>query len=287
MHTPKKFAPFYLTFVFVLSFFLPGCDIASKEDGKTLATFDGMKITEKEFQQKVSSLPRQLREVALRNKREFLDDMASEHYLLKEAERRKVESQKDVRDLIDAARKKIMVAKLIDTEIDKKVTLTPEEVRGYYETRKEDFMTPLILRAQHILVKTEEEAKIVKAELTAGADFEELARAKSIDSTAIRGGDLGFFQKGQFFPEFEAVAFAMKKGQTSDIIKTQFGYHIIRLTDRAEPRLRDFNSVRHYVEERMLNEKRSTAFKSYVGKLKGNLKMKVDEKALDAVSPNP
>ena len=144
-------------------------------------------------------------------------------------------------------------------------------------------MTPLLLRAQHILVKTEEEAKVVEAELATGADFEELARAKSIDGTAIRGGDLGFFQKGQFFPEFEQVIFTMKKGETGPILKTQFGYHVIRLTDRAEPHLRDFKAVRQRVEERIVNERRSVAFRAYVAKLKGNTKMSIDEKALEAV----
>jgi peptidyl-prolyl cis-trans isomerase C len=285
MLTTYRVTPYFLAFALVLSLLVSGCGESSRNSGKTLATFGGMKITEDEFNQKASSLPRQLRQVALRNKREFLEDMSNEHYLLKEAERRKINLQKEVKNLIEAARRKILIAKLIDTEIDKKVTLTAEEVRDYYDAHKEDFMTPLLLRAQHILVKTEEEAKVVQAELAAGADFEELARAKSIDGTAIRGGDLGFFQKGQFFPEFEQAVFAMKKGETSGILKTQFGYHIIRLTDRAEPRLRDFKAVRQHVEERIINEKRSTAFKAYVSKLKGNTKMNIDEKALEAVVP--
>ncbi len=282
--TPKAM-PYFLTFSFVLSLFVSGCGNSSQDGGKTLATFGGMKITEDEFVRKASSLPKQLRQAALRNKREFLEDMANEHYLLKEAERLKIDTQPEIKSLIAAARHKILIAKLVNMEIDKKVTLTPEEVRDYYDAHQEDFMTPLLFRAQHILVKSEEEAKAVQAELAAGADFEELARAKSIDGTAIRGGDLGFFQKGQFFPEFEQAIFTMKKGETGPILKTQFGYHIIRLTDRAEPRLRDFKAVRQHVEERIINEKRSAAFKAYVAKLKGNTKMTIDDKALEAAVP--
>jgi peptidyl-prolyl cis-trans isomerase C len=271
----------FSSFMLVLSL-VTGC--GKSDDGKTLATFDGMKITRKEFDQKLSSLPRQLRAAAMRNKREFLEDMANEHYLLREAERRHLDSQPDVKDLLNAARKKILVAKLVDSDIDKKVTITPEEVRAYYDSHKDDFMTPLLLRAQHILVKTEDEAKAIRAQLDSGADFEELARAKSIDATAMRGGDLGFFQKGQFLPDFEDAVFALKKGQTGEA-KTQYGYHIIRLTDRAEPRLRDFNSVKSYVEERILREKRSALFKDYVGKLRKDAKLKVDEKTLEEAGP--
>ncbi len=285
MPKTRKDAPFFLAFALALSLLTSGCGDSSQGGGKTLATFGGMKITEDEFKQKSESLPKQLRQAALRNKREFIEDMANEHYLLKEAERLKIEAQPEVKSLIAAARRKILIAKLVSLEIDKKITLVPEEVRDYYDAHKEDFMTPLLLRAQHILVKTEEEAKVVQSELAAGADFEELARAKSIDGTALRGGDLGFFQKGQFFPEFEQAVFAMKKGETSPILKTQFGYHIIRLTDRAEPRLRDLKAVRQHVEERIINEKRSAAFKAYISKLKGNTKMNIDEKALEAVAP--
>ena len=114
-------------------------------------------------------------------------------------------------------------------------------------------------------------------------ESEELARQHSIDSTAPRGGDLGFFQKGQFVPEFEEAVFALKKGEISLPVKTAFGYHIIRLNDRAEPRLRELKSVKNLVEERLMNEKRSSTFKSLIEKLRGNVKVDIDEKALEVI----
>ena len=259
--------------------FCVGCQ---KKDGSlVLARFDGDTITENQLLRKLATLPQDIRLTALKRKKEFLEDMASEHFLLKEAKHKGLEKDPDVVALIDAARRKIIVAKLIETEIDKKITLEADAASKYYEARKQDFMTQPVLRASHILVKTEEEATQIKNKLNQGADFEELARAKSMDATAQRGGDLGFFQKGQFVPEFEDKVLQMKKGEVSEPVKTRFGYHIIKLTDQMPSSLKEFKTVKRLIEERLVSEKRTEAFKKLVEKLRGSEKINVDEKALE------
>ena len=261
-----------------------GCLSLKSDKSKVLARFDGISVTENDFSRKVLGLPKPVQAVAMSRKKELVEDMAAEHFLLKEAQRRGLDQDADVKDLLDTAHDKILIARLVEKEVDEKITLNQDEVAKYYEFHKDEFMTPLLLRASHILVKTEEEANAVKAQLDAGGDFEELARSRSIDATAMRGGDLGFFQKGQFVPEFEEAVFALQKGQVSAPVKTAFGYHIIRLNDRAEPRLRDLKAVKKLVEERLVNEKRSKMFKELVGKLKSNAKIEFDEKALEAMT---
>ena len=261
------------------------CCLSLKSDNsKVLAKFDGTAVTEREFSKKVLGLPKSVQGAALERRKDLVEDMAAEHFLLKEALRRGLDKDGDVKDLFEAARKKILIARLIEKEVDEKITLGPDDLAKYYEFHQEEFMTPLLLRASHILVKTAEEANVLKAQLDGGADFEELARSKSTDSTAIRGGDLGFFQKGQFVPEFEEAVFALQKGQVSGPVKTSFGYHIIRLNDRAEPRLRDLKSVKNLVKERLVNERRSKTFKEFVEKLQGNAKIEFDDKALEEVT---
>lgn len=260
--------------------FCVGCQ--KKDNSPVLARFDGGTITETQLLKKIETLPQDIRSAALKHKKEFLEDMASEHFLLKEAKRKGLEKDPDVTALLDAARRKIIVAKLIETEIDKKITLEPEAAGKYYEARKQEFMTPPVLRASHILVQSEEEATQLRSQLDQGADFEELAREKSIDATARRGGDLGFFQKGQFVPEFEEKVFQMKKGEISQPVKTRFGYHIIKLTDQIPSSLKEFKSVKRLIEERLAGEKRTEAFKKFLEKLKGSQKVNIDEKALEA-----
>jgi len=87
------------------------------------------------------------------------------------------------------------------------------------------------VRASHILVNTEQEAKNIIEQLNAGKKFEDLAKQCSSCPSGQKGGDLGYFTRGKMVPEFEQAAFAMKKGQVSAPVKTAFGYHIIKVTD--------------------------------------------------------
>ena len=258
-----------------------GCVSKHADKSKVLARFDGTTITENDLLSRIKSLPKTVQAIISERKKDLLEDMAAEHFLLKEAERRGLDKDPDVNNLIQTAHNKILIAKLVEKEVDQKIHVEAEEVAKYYEFHKEEFMTPLLLRAAHILVKTQEEADSVKAALDGGADFEEMARQKSLDATAIRGGDLGFFQKGQFVPEFEEAVFAMKKGEVSGPVKSPFGYHLIKLNDRMEPRLRELKAVRNIIEERLFREKRSKTFMEFVDMLKGNAKIDIDEKALE------
>lgn len=277
---------YFLLILLAGPFLLGGC-LENKKSGLTLARFDGATITESDFAAKIKSLPRELQSIVLRRRKDFIEDMVDEHFLEKEAKKRGIQSLPDVKALIQQAQKKIVIAKLIELEVDRKVSLEDGEAEKYYEAHKDQFMTPPLLRASHILVETKQEADTLKIQLSNGADFSELARSRSIDSTAPRGGDLGFFQKGQLIPEFEEVALKMNPGDTSDVFQTQFGYHIIQLTDRAEPKLRDFKSVKSVVERQLLNEKRTKRYREFADKIKTGAKIEIDEKNLNTVFSTP
>ena len=263
---------------------MSGCASKKAPQGAELARFDGTSITENQFLQKFQTLPPEVRKFASSRRKQFLEDLAAEHFLMKEADRQSIAKDPEVENLLEAARRKIVIARLVEKEIDGKVVIGPEEAQKYYEAHRDEFMTPLTLRASHILVKTQEEATLIKTALLSGSDFEEMARKSSVDATAIRGGDLGFFQKGRFIKEFEDEAFSMKKGELRGPVRSQFGYHLIRLTDRLEPMRREFKDVKGFIEQRLLAEKRSQAFKLFLTKLKGNVKIEIDETKLGALN---
>lgn len=273
--------PFIILTIIV---FAAGCT-SKKPEGKPVARFGNETVTDVDFVRKAENLPRELRAAAFRKRQQFLEDLVGERFLLQEARKRKLDQDPEVADLIEQAQNKILVAKLIQLEVDNKLQMDTEEAQRFYDIHKDEFLTPLMLRASHILVKTREEADALKAELDTGGDFEEAARRKSIDPTGIRGGDLGFFQKGQFVPEFEQAVFSMNKGELKGPVQSQFGWHIIKLTDRVEPTQRSFDTVKSRIEERLILEKRSQNFRAYLQKLKGNVKVDVDEKALEAIEP--
>ncbi len=148
----------------------------------------------------------------------------------------------------DSIRNQLLMVEL-QAAVAGPVELTPEEVQAYWDENQANYEAGEEVRASHILVKTEDEAKAILAELEAGGDFAKIAQEKSIDTgTAPKGGDLGWFGSGTMVPEFEDAAFALEAGQRSGIVQTQYGFHIILLAERkaaARPELAD---VRDKVE---------------------------------------
>jgi peptidyl-prolyl cis-trans isomerase C len=141
-------------------------------------------------------------------------------------------------------KRKIAIEKFIMQEFSDKTVISDEEGRRYYSNNLDDFTKPEQIMASHILVNVpvgmspaDKEAALAKItnlqqQLANGADFAELARENSEDSTAANGGALGYFMRGQMVPAFEKAAFAAEKDEVSDIVETEFGYHLIKVLDR-------------------------------------------------------
>ena len=143
--------------------------------------------------------------------------------------------------------------------------VTEEQALAYYNENQSYFITPLSLRASHILLLDAEHTDARRAEmeqilerLNNGEDFAELAMEYSEDGSAENGGDLGTFGLGQMVPEFENAALALEPGEISGIVETQFGYHIILLTEKTEETLSPFEDVRESIDS-VLNGERTTA----------------------------
>lgn len=134
-------------------------------------------------------------------------------------------------------------------------TVSEEEVKARYDKEVAATEPEPEIRARHILLKTEEEAKAVIAELDQGADFAELAKEKSTGPSGKEGGDLGFFDKGRMVPEFEQAAFALEKGAyTKEPVKTQFGWHVIMKEDERLSQPPAFEQVKDQVRQVVLRE---------------------------------
>jgi peptidyl-prolyl cis-trans isomerase C len=129
-----------------------------------------------------------------------------------------------------------------------KAAATPDALKKAYDDAAKNMGNEQEVRARHILVPTEDEAKAVLAEIKKGTDFAELAKQKSKDpGAAAEGGDLGYFGKDQMVPEFAEVAFKLDKGQVSDPVKTQFGWHIIKVEDKRIKPVPSFDQVKEQV----------------------------------------
>ena len=138
-----------------------------------------------------------------------------------------------VKSQIDEATRKIILGALLQREIESRIKApSQEEVNQYHLTHSDEFQQEKQVKARHILLKDETEAKKIAAELKKGAEFTALARDNSSCPSAAQGGDLGFFTRNRMVKEFADAAFALKKGEVSPPIKTKFGYHLIKVTEK-------------------------------------------------------
>jgi peptidyl-prolyl cis-trans isomerase C len=179
----------------------------------------------------------------------------------------------------------IALSKLIEKEIAAKITLGPNDAKDFYDQNPEIFKTPEMVRASHILVAVDKAAspedkakaldkmKEIQKRVQGGEDFAEVAKQVSDCPSKAQGGDLDFFQRGQMVPPFEDAAFTLKTGQVSDIVETEFGYHLIKATDRKEPGVMAFDEMKPRIEQHLKSEKVNQQLAQYVDKLRSSAKI--------------
>jgi len=134
------------------------------------------------------------------------------------------------------------------------VKIEEDEMRYYYDAHIDEFEKGESIHARHILLENEEDAKDILKKLKRGEDFTKLAKKYSTGPTKDTGGDLGYFERGRMVPEFEEAAFALDAGEISDVVKTKFGYHIIKVEDRRQPRADEFEDVEEKIKNKLLKE---------------------------------
>lgn len=262
-------------------FALPGCGQKPGSD-TVIVSVGGKDITIRDFNERLTNLPERYREVVNKRKDEYLQELINDTLLYQEALRKGLHEDKDAKKVIEEAKKKILIARLLRDEVDAEIDITEEDIVEFYEENQDRYMTPEVMRVSHILVPTMEDAKKIQEELAKGASFEDVARAKSVDPTAQRGGDIGYFPKGQLMPEFEAGCADLEIDEVSGIVKTKLGYHIIKLTDKRDPQLRPIDQVKDKIKIQLRAIKRQNLFNDLLTKLRGNTEIKINEKALDA-----
>jgi peptidyl-prolyl cis-trans isomerase C len=189
--------------------------------------------------------------------------------------------------LREDAKTDILVNKLLEQEVTQKILVKPSDIATFYEKNPDRFQQAESVRAAHILVlvpqdadeKTRATAK-ARAEAAlkaakAGQDFAQLARRYSNDASAQRGGDLGFIPKGQMVPAFEAAAFALEPGQVSDLVETQFGYHVIKALEKRPARVVPFVEAAAQIEQFLEQQQRQEKSKALVEQLKSKGKVQI------------
>lgn len=228
----------------------PAAALPTPADG-VLARVHGVEIRQADLDAAEEDIGgQQTAQMSPEQKREYLLSFVIDLTLAaRAAEQRRIQDGPDFARRLAYHRNKLLVETLLNNETRERVT--EEAMRKIYDEQRARITPEDEVRARHILVETEEEAKALIAQIRGGGDFEAIAREKSKDPGGQRnGGDLGFFTKGQMVTEFAEAAFAMQPGQLSETpVKSQFGWHIIKVEERRQRPIPTFEQVRGQIED--------------------------------------
>lgn len=218
------------------------------------ATVEGESITGKQVLVFVQKLPPQLQAAPADKLLELIvNQMVNDRLVAKAAADEKLDAQPDVAKRIQEAKEQVIRDAFVEKQLAGKVT--DATVKAKYDELIKAMPAQDEVRASHILVKDEATAKDVLAQLSKGGDFAALAKKYSIDPTKENGGDLGYFVRPAMVKEFGDAVFAMKKGEVSKTpIKTQFGYHIVKIVDRRPQEKPKFDQVKDQIKGQLTDE---------------------------------
>jgi peptidyl-prolyl cis-trans isomerase C len=181
----------------------------------------------------------------------------------------------------------MVIQQLIESKVTPQIKITDAQSKEFYDTHPELFKKPEQVKASHILIKTEPSAgeeekgkarkklEDVQAKLKKGEKFDALAKQFSECPSSEKGGDLGYFSRGQMVKPFEDAAYAMKPGDVSDIVATQFGYHLIQVTDKKPESTTTYEEAKAKIDNHLKQEKMMEGVNAYIQKLKADAKIQV------------
>jgi peptidyl-prolyl cis-trans isomerase C len=237
---------------------------------RILATVGGIGITDRDIDEFLMSLGQ--RGQMYNNpegRRAVLEQIIGNKLLLLDAKRNLYEAETAFREQLNRLKDNLLIS-YAGEKVFSGVNVTEAEAKEYFEANKEKFLQGETVNASHILVDTEEKAKSIYEEISSGKKtFEEAAKEYSSCPSGQGGGNLGDFGRGQMVPEFDNAVFEMEVGTVTEVpVKTQFGYHLIKLNSKGEAKEPEYSEVSGEIKTMLLGEKRRKAYESKINQLK-------------------
>ena len=237
---------------------------------KVIATVGGHQITEAEVEAFIRSLPREQQAYASHPdfRKQCEEQLIAVYAFAKYGEEEKIDETEEFKSVMENARKDIL-AQMAMRKLFATVNVTDDEIKEYYEANKGKYSKGASVHAKHILVDNEEKCTELLNAITSGEKvFEDVAKESSTCPSGANGGDLGEFGKGQMVKEFEDAAFAAEIGHVVGPVKTQFGYHLIKVEDKKEAEDAKLDDVKEQIKSEIMQKKQQEAYTAKVEELK-------------------
>lgn len=222
----------------------PGNPVVARVGGKAVTREEVFDYAEANMGQAAEQLPKEkLFEIAA-------GQLVTQMVLLQKAKEAGLDEDPEIQEKIERAKNNMLRTEYLKGEVEDRIT--EAKLKELYDEQIKKFKGEQEVRARHILVETKDKALSLIEELNNGADFADLAKEHSTGPTQSKGGDLGYFTKGQMVPEFDKAVFAMKKGEyTKEPVKTNFGWHVILVEDLRKQEAPEFEAVKDQLENRL------------------------------------
>jgi len=238
-------------------------------ENKVLAKVNGREITQEDIQLSIERFPKEKQSFlsSEEGQRQLLEQLVAFELYYNYAKEINLEDSEEFKERLEIVKRDILTQMAVDKALSE-VKVSEEEVASYYETNKHMFIDGESVVARHILVDSEELAREVQDKVKNGESFESAAEKYSSCPSKAQGGNLGRFERGQMVPEFEEVAFELEVGVISEPVKTQFGFHIIKVEDKQEPKAKSFDEVKGMIKAQLYQERQNYKYMTFVEELK-------------------
>lgn len=235
---------------------------------KILAVAAGHEITEKELNDLIKNYPpeQQIYMSSPQAKQQVLEQIIAFHLFHKMAVEEKITESKEYEEMIEKMKVEL-ASHMAATSIIEGVRVEEAEEKAFYEENPDLFEAQAQVSAKHILVENEDSANDIAKEIADGLAFEEAAKKYSTCPSKEKGGDLGYFSKGQMVPEFEKAAFEGEIGKVIGPVQTQFGYHLIRVEDKKEGSVVPFEQVQDQIHQQLIQNKQKEVYDAKIKEL--------------------
>lgn len=250
---------------------------ALAETDKVYATVNGMNITQKDVAALLRGQNVEFESLQKNQQKKILDNLIEQKLLADMAYKSNIPKSTEYKNELKRF-KKSLAFQLWLRDFSKNISIDDKEVKKFYNENKEKFKAPEQLKASHILVKTEKEAKDIIKNLSKAkdlkAEFTKLAKEKSVGPSGANGGELGWFTKEKMVPEFSQAAQKLAKGTiTKTPVKTNYGYHVIYLDDKKASTIMEYSKIKDRLKKDLMQQKFAKDAKTKAEKLKKKAKI--------------
>lgn len=245
------------------------------ENNRVLALVEGKEITEKDLNLLMEGLgQRSMQFNTEAGKQQLVNELITQELFLLNAKVAKYEEEAEYKEELEKVKENFMKQYAI-TKLLRAASVEENEVEEYYEKHKDMYQMPETARASHILVETEEKAAEILKEINEGLDFGAAAVKHSNCPSNMQGGDLGSFDRGKMVPEFEEAVFNMELNEIKGPVQTQFGYHLIKLTERKEAGTKSIEEVSDQIKHQLFAIKQNKLYAEESERLRGLYKIEM------------